>query len=168
MDKDVSRNKWIKAIILGDELPKENTVYELTEIDEQTDQQRKLFNPLCRLYFDSLCYPREAVDWLDLRDQIKLKLGAGYETVRFTTSDYAIHEIPFKKKDEIPDYVRADYAKGNQARVQLILKSMSSYSKKEMQTITDSMIREMIPNGVGKSCKSKKFNEILEKIKFQE
>ena len=140
----------------------------MTEIDEQTDQQRKLFNPLCRLYFDSLCYKREAIDWLDLRDQIKLKLGAGYETIRFTTSDYAIHEIKYKNKKDIPQDVIDDYSRGNEARVQLLLKSMRDYSKKEMQETTDSLIREMIQSGVGKSCKSKKFNEILEKIKFQE
>lgn len=167
MPKDGFKQPWLKAIILDGEI-KEQSVYELILIDEQTDQQRKLFNPLCRLYFDSLCYQRVAVDWLDLRDQIKLKLGAGYETIRFTTSDYAIHEIPYKEKNDIPKDVIEDYRKGNEARVQLILKSMRDYSKKEMTDITDSLIREMITAGVGQSSKAKRFNEILEKIKFQE
>lgn len=167
MEKDGTKNAWIKAIVLNGDI-KESSVYELTLIDEQTDQQRKLFNPLCRLYFDSLCYRREAIDWLDLREQIKLKLGAGYEKIRFTTSDYAIHEIPYKKKADIPKYVIEDYIKGNKARVELILKSMTKYTKKEMLTITDSLIREMIQAGVGKSTKARNFNEILEQIKFQE
>lgn len=167
MPKDGFKQPWIKAIILDGEV-KESTVYELTEIDEQTDQQRKLFNPLCRLYFDSLCYQRKAIDWLELREQIKLKLGAGYEKIRFTTSDYAIHEIPYADKENIPKDVINDYKKGNEARVQLLLKSMATYNRKEMQTVTDSLIREMISAGVGKSSKAKRFNEILEKIDFQE
>lgn len=167
MDKDSTKNKWIKAIILNGDI-KESIVYELIEIDEQTDQQRKLFNPLCRLYYDSLCYPGKAIDWLDLRDKIKLKLGAGYETIRFTTSDYAIHEIKYKDKKEIPQDVIDDYSRGNEARVQLILKSMRDYSKTEMFNTTDSLAREMIQNLVLNSKKGKKFQEILDKIKFQE
>ncbi len=167
LDRDLTTNSWIKAIILEGE-PKESTVYELKEIDEQTDLQRKLFNPLCRLYYDSLCHNRKVSSWLNLRNEIKKELGCGYEKIRFTTSDYAIHEIAYSKKAEIPKDVIADYRNGNTARVELILKSMSKYSKKEMTAVTDSLIREMIQNLVLQSAKSKQFQEILEKIDFQE
>lgn len=161
------KNDWLKAVILQGE-PKEGKIYELTEIDEQTDQQRKLFHPLVKLYYESGCHCRNVANWHELKDDIKLRLGAGYETIRFVTSDYKIHEIPFKDRENIPDYVRKDYAKGNKARVQLILKSMSDYTKKEYREISDSLINEMLQNSVLESKQGKKFNEILNEIGYME
>jgi hypothetical protein len=167
MEKDGTKNPWCKAVILNGDV-KSDKVYELTEIDEQTDLQRKLFHPLVKLYYESNCHNRKVSNWHELREDIKLRLGAGYETIRFTTSDYAILEIPYKDKENIPKDVIEDYKKGNHARVQLILKSMSDYTKKEYREITGSLINEMLQNGVLGTSQEKKFNEILDEIGYME
>lgn len=167
MDKDSTKNKWIKAIILNGDI-KENTVYELTEIDEQTDQQRKLFHPLVKLYYESACHCRSVSNWYELKDDIKLRLGAGYETIRFTTSDYAIHEIKYKDKENIPKDVIRDYNKGNEARIQLILKSYAKYSKTQVSDMTNSLINEALQNKIMETKSGKKFNDILNTIGYIE
>ncbi len=167
MDKDGTKNKWLKAIILKGK-PKENSLYELKEIDEQTDNQRKLFNPMVRLYYNSACHCQNVSNWHKLRKNIKRRLGCGYETIRFCTYDLKMRELPYKRKDEIPEDVQEDYRNGNIERVQLILKSMADYSKKEMTIIIDSLIKEMLQNQVLESGEGKKFNEILEEIGFTE
>lgn len=169
MDKDVSRNKWIKAIILGDELPKENTVYELIEIDEMTDQQRKLFEPLVDLYFYSNCFHGEFKTSLLLREEIKRRLGKGVAKYEYSDKDHKVIKVSKKDFDKIPQYVIDDVTNGNVGRITVhSMISTTTYGKKAMIKMVDSLIREMLINHVLESGQGKKFNEILTEIDFQE
>ncbi|MDC7221572.1 MAG: hypothetical protein PQJ59_16680 [Spirochaetales bacterium] len=157
------------AAIALDDLPEPGKVYELVEIDEASDKQRKLFEPLCRLYFNSFCYPHEVKTWEDLRDDIKKRLGLGYSHLEYVDENYQIVTIPFKNwKESIPEKVLLDFQGGNKYRLKGILRSTTTYSSNQFFSMTDSMIREMIYNNVIHSKMGKKFDSILKEIGFEE
>ena len=155
----------LKGIIIEGE-PKLTAVYELVEYNSQTDQQRKLFNPLVRLYYNSGCYSYPAGNWLELRDQVKKNLGAGFERYEFVNSKFQIKRT--EDLTAIPKYVWKDFRAGNDQRIKGVLKSMADYTRKEMITVCDSLIREMLNSEVMHTSQAKKFNDILIEIKFKE
>ena len=155
----------LKAVILNKD-PKIGSVYELTEYDEHTDQQRKLFHPLCRLYYNSGAYSYPSDNWLDLREHVKKNLGAGFERYEYADKDYQIVRV--KRLEEIPSYVLKDFTGGNKRRIKGVLKSMADYTRKEMILCVDNLIREMINSEVLHTSQGKKFQEILEEIGFKE
>ena len=155
----------LKGIIIEGK-PKLAAVYELTEYNSHTDQQRKLFNPLVRLYYNSGVFSYPANNWLELRDQVKKNLGAGFERYEYADKDYQIIRVGQLK--EVPEYVLKDFTEGNKQRIKGVLKSMADYTRKEMITICDSLIREMLLNEVNHGRQAKKFNEILDEIGFKE
>jgi len=156
---------WLKGIILEGK-PKLALVYELVEYNNQTDQQRKLFNPLVRLYYNSGVYSYPADNWLGLRDQIKKNLGAGFERYEYADKDYQI--IRVDKLEEVPDYVLKDFTEGNKQRIKGVLKSMADYTRKQMIDVVENLIREMLQTDVMHTRQAKKFQEILEEIGFKE
>lgn len=164
--KGNSQNKILAVIIKGN--LKNDAIYDLQEVDEYTDQQRKLFEPLCKLYFNSLCFTREVGTWEELRDDIKRSLGQGYERIRYSDSNYNIVTIKYKNKDEIPKDVIIDYNRGNLGRIELILRSTTTYTRIQFSKMTDGLLREMIVNQVLLTKQGKQFGEILEEIKFVE
>ena len=163
--KQGMKQDTLKGIILEGK-PVLTTVYELVEYNNQTDQQRKLFNPLVRLYYNSGVFSYPAGNWLELRDQVKKNLGAGFERYEYVNAKFQIKRINNLK--EIPNYVWKDFRSGNDQRIKGVLKSMADYSRKEMITVCDSLIREMLLNEVHHGRQGKKFNDILEEIGFKE
>ena len=159
------KQETLKGIIIEGK-PKLTAVYELVEYNAQTDQQRKLFNPLARLYYNSGCYSYKASNWMELRDQIKLYLGAGYDWYKYADKKYRVKKV--YKVEDIPDYVLKDFLQGNRERIDEHLKSMADYTRKEMISVCDSLIREMLQSEVMHTSQAKKFNEILIEIKFKE
>ena len=155
----------LKGIIIEGK-PKLTAVYELVEYKHQTDQQRKLFNPLARLYYNSGVFSYPAANWMELRDQIKLYLGAGYDCYTYADKKYRV--ITVKKVEDIPQYVLKDFISGNRERIEEHLKSMADYTRNEMITVCDSLIREMLLNEVNIGRQAKKFNDILDEIGFKE
>lgn len=166
-DKKGLQQKVVEGVLLSGEV-KLNSLYELKEIDEQTDLQRKLFNPLVRVYYDSAMYPYKADCWLSLREEIKKYLGQGIESVTFSGFNHEIVNVKYKDIKTMPRYIYEEYIKGNSKRFEEHLKSMRDYSKKQMCDVTNSLIIEMIQNEVLHSRQGKKFNEILEEIGFIE
>lgn len=163
--KQGMKQDTLKGIIIEGK-PKLAAVYELVEYNAQTDQQRKLFNPLVRLYYNSGCYSYPASNWLELRDQIKKNLGAGFERYEYVNDKFQIKRVNILK--DIPKYVWKDFRAGNDQRIKGVLKSMADYTRKEMITACDSLIREMLSNDVHHTSQAKKFNDILDEIDFKE
>ena len=155
----------LKGIIIEGK-PKLAAVYELVEYNSQTDQQRKLFNPLVRLYYNSACYSYPANNWLELRDQVKKNLGAGFERYEYVNDKFQIKRVDILKN--IPKYVWKDFRSGNDQRIKGVLKSMADYSRKEMITVCDSLIREMLQQEVHHTSQAKIFNDVLNEIGFKE
>jgi len=148
--------------------PKKDTLYDLVEIDEYTEAQRNLFESLPKLYFNSLCFQYEARNIIELREQIKIHLGKGYSKIKYTDHNYNIITIKYKDKNTIPRDVIEDYNRGNIGRIELIVRSTTTYTKPQFVDMVDSLIREMLVSGVLLTKQGKKFAEILEKIKFTE
>lgn len=146
--------------------PELGKLYDLKEFDIHTDPQRKLFEPLTTLYYNSGCYPYEASSADMLRDKIKIYLGAGYELFKYSDKNHKIKTVD--NKDKIPDYVVMDYVGGNKERINGYPKSTTKYGKKDFLKMTDNLIRQMIQNGVLLTKQSTKFNKILDKIGFTE
>lgn len=155
----------LKGIILEGK-PKLTAVYELVEYNSQTDQQRKLFNPLVRLYYNSGVFSYPANNWLELRDQVKKNLGAGFERYEYVNNKFQIKRVENLK--EIPKYVWKDFRSGNDQRIKGVLKSMADYTRQEFIEVVDSLIREMLLNLVLSTKEGSKFNNILEEIGFVE
>lgn len=163
--KQGMKQDTLKGIIIEGK-PKLAAVYELVEYNAQTDQQRKLFNPLVRLYYNSGCYSYPASSWLELRSQIKKNLGAGFERYEYANDKFQMKEV--KDKKEIPQYVWKDFRSGNTERIKGILKSMADYTRKQMIEVVDNLIREMLQTDVMHTSQAKKFNDILDEIDFKE
>jgi hypothetical protein len=147
------------------EEPNAGSIYILEEFKQHSSKQRKLFEPLVRVYFNSFCFPTNwpVETWEDLRDQIKMRLGQGVDLYEFVDDKLSIQRV--HTLGEIPDYVIEDYNKGNRNRIRIYnLISTKKYNIKQFYEMTDSLIRQMIHGGVGKSKVSKKFNSILDQI----
>ncbi|MDA3812368.1 MAG: hypothetical protein PF518_18785 [Spirochaetaceae bacterium] len=96
-----------------------------------------------------------------------MRLGQGVDLYEFVDDKLSIQRV--HTLGEIPDYVIEDYNKGNRNRIRIYnLISTKKYNIKQFYEMTDSLIRQMIHGGVGKSKVSKKFNSILDQIGFTE
>lgn len=166
MDKHKNEPGYIRAIIL-DGIPKIGKEYNLH--NPLSGRQRRLFEPLVRLYYKSLCFPDDwpVETWEDLRDIIKRKLGQGVEQYEYVTDEKGIKRV--KSLAEIPSNVIKDYNSGNHNRIRVYkLISTTKYTVKQMYSMTDMLLRQMIITGVGKSRYKNQFNKILDKIGFTE
>jgi len=163
--KQGMKQDTLKGIIIEGE-PKLTAVYELVEYKHHTDQQRKLFHPLVRLYYNSGVFSYPANNWLELREQVKRYLGAGIERYEYSNDNHEIIEV--KSLEDVPENILLDYAKGNNKRIKDFLKSCADYTRNEMITVCDSLIREMLLNEVNIGRQAKKFNDILDEIGFKE
>jgi len=162
------KHTLIRAIVMDKE-PEAGSIYLMEKLQNYSSQQRRLFEPLVKLYFDSLCFPSDwpCETWEDLRDLVKLKLGQGVYKYEYVDDKMTIQRV--KTLEEIPDYVMEDFHNGNSERVRIFsLISTTKYTKKQMYEMTNSLIRQMIHGGVSKSKMAKKFNVILETIGFTE
>lgn len=128
--------------------PEVGKYYTLELAEEGTERQNKAFHSLIQEYWASGASSRNAASFLDFRGQIKLELGAGFESYIYATMKGM---QTAKKREDIPDYVEERHIYG-------VLKSWSKYSKKERRETMDRLISEMIQVGVN----SKKFYEILD------
>jgi hypothetical protein len=162
----------IRALVLSGQCSI-GKVYTLTENTSYSHQQRKLFEPLVRIFFNSMCIPDQWVQhhnietWEDLREVCKLKLGEGVELYEYVDNQYKIHRI--EKLEDVPGDVLDDFHHGNHERIRIYrLKSTTKYTVKQMHNLTDSLSRQMIYAGVGQSKFAKKFNDILHEIGFTE
>lgn len=170
--------------VFSDGDPQVGLSYELTELSEHSAKQRKLFHPLCRLYYNSGCYSYKNVhNWLDLRDKIKRYLGAGFDRLIYSAEDHAIVTVKYEAEDEdgnkrkrtteeimamIPEPVLLDFGNGNKRRLKGELKSFADYTRHEVYDMTNALISEMLQNGVQTTKYGKKFNAILDEIGWSE
>lgn len=150
---------------LSIEQPEPGMVYQLEDAALGTNAQGRLFHPLVLEYWKSglWSYPgsgyRPGMTYHEFRDEIKKKLGAGFEA--FLYAD-VVGGKPFVKKvskfEDIPEHIRKD-----ERRRELIygrLKSWADYGKRERRMTIDNLIHEMLEMGVN----SKKFDEIMQGI----
>lgn len=162
----------LKAIYYESE-PEAGSVYQIERYETGSDKQRMLFHPLCKIYFDSFCCPYVGIKhWGDVKNHVKKYLGSGYDRYEYSDENHNIITVKPKKgekiQDLLPEYVLLDFLNGNKNRVKGFLKSTTNYGKREYAAMTDSLIREMIHNGVLHSKMNNKFNDILNEIGFTE
>lgn len=138
------------------ETPKEGMYYTLEDSVNGTQAQNKAFHSLVMEYFISGMHSYNVDNFDDFRNQIKKKLGQGFESFVFVE---VVNDKPVikdcAKYEDIPLYIREDPELRNLARGRL--KSWSQYSKKQRKTTIDNVISEMLQAGVN----TKKFQEIL-------
>jgi len=147
----------MKFAMVSGQLPKAGMKYALEEAESATGEQNRLFHALLTEYWSSGMSSHEATDFDAFRDEIKLKLGAGFEKIVYATiEDGKPVIVQVKRLDEVPQHVLKD--PDLKRMVLAKLKSWSLYSKKERTQTIDRLIAEMHQAG----CNSKKFMEILE------
>jgi hypothetical protein len=157
-----------KGKLEGSEEPKAGSVYVLEEFKQHSSKQRRLFEPIVMLYFNSLCFPSDWIceTWEDLRDLVKLKLGQGVNLYEYSDDNHNIQRV--MTLEEIPIHILEDRI-NNPDRVKIYdLISTTKYSQHDFWKMTDNLIRQMIHGGVSKSKMAKKFNKILDTIGFTE
>jgi len=128
--------------------------------DSGSLQQNSLFHSLLGIFYSAGLYSYPNVStYEELRNYVKLNLGAGYKSYVFIEStEKGIKKGRVKKFENVPKNIATD-ADGNKM-LWGELKSWSKYSKKERTSAIQNLITEMINLNVH----SKKFYEILETI----
>lgn len=147
--------------------PEVGKYYLLEDAVSGTLAQNSLFHALTMEYWRSGQHSYNANSYGDFRNQIKRKLGQGFEKFIYgdvvqdkRTGKYSpvIREV--KKKEEIPLYIREDPNFKNMVIGKL--KSWTEYTLKQRKNCIDNVITEMLQAGVN----SKKFQEILKGIDY--
>lgn len=131
--------------------------YVLEEAESATGEQNRAFHALLTEFWSSGMSSCKATDFDAFRDEIKLKLGAGFEKIVYATvEDGKPVIVQVRRLDEVPPHVLKD--PDLKKMVLAKLKSWASYTKKERTQTIDRLIAEMHQSGVN----SKRFQEILE------
>jgi methionine salvage enolase-phosphatase E1 len=140
----------------GPEYPAVGRSYNLEDAATGTDAQNRAFHALIGEYWKSGQHSYVAKNYDDFRNQIKRKLGAGFEAYVYVILENGQPIIrDAKLYDEIPAEVRADPEYRSLIRGRL--KSWGDYTIKERRETMDKLISEMIQAGVN----SAKFAEIM-------
>ena len=136
--------------------PEVGSKYALEEAESATGEQNRLFHALVTEYWSSGLSSSQATSYEAFRDDIKLKLGAGFEKLVYADlEDGKAVIVTVTRLDEVPQRILKD---SDLKRMVLAkLKSWSAYTKKERTQTIDRLIVEMHQSGVN----SKKFEEIL-------
>ncbi len=125
-----------------------------------TNAQNRAFHALVSEYFTSGLHSYSATNLKDFRNQIKLRLGMGYEAFVYALLENGKPIIKDAKTyHEIPEEIRTDPDLLKLIRGRL--KSWADYTKKERRETLDRLISEMIQAGVN----TPKFEEILEGLR---
>ena len=144
------------------DLPKAGSYYFLDDATTGTSAQNRLFHALLGEYQKAGTHPTVGGDdFATLKNWVKKKLGAGFESFVYIDPDEAhptIHDAA--KYSAIPERIRklpwkADIIRGR-------LKSWADYTMTERKATIDRLILDMLSNGVS----SKKFDQILEEIGY--
>lgn len=145
--------------VLGSQIPTAGMKYAMEEAESATGEQNRLFHALISEYWSSGAGSHKATDFEAFRDEIKLKLGAGFEKIVYATiEDGKPVIVQVKRLDEVPPHVLKD--PDLKKMVLAKLKSWSVYTKKERTQTIDRLIAEMNQAGVN----SKRFQEIMQGI----
>lgn len=145
--------------VLSGKPPTVGSKYVLEEADSATGEQNRLFHALLNEYWSSGMHSYPANDFERFRDEVKMKLGAGFEKVVYADIEdgkAVIHQV--KRRDEVPDHIMAD--PDLKKMVLAKLKSWADYTKKERTQAIDRLISEMNQAGVN----SRHFQEIMQGI----
>jgi hypothetical protein len=146
------------AMVSG-QFPQIGMKYVLEEAESATGEQNRLFHALVSEYWSSGMSSHKATDFDAFRDEIKLKLGAGFEKIVYATvEDGKPVIVQVKRLDEVPPHVLKD--PDLKKMVLAKLKSWSAYTKKERTQTIDRLIAEMHQAGVN----TKHFQEIMSGI----
>ncbi len=152
-----------KFRVLGSQVPTIGMRYELEEAESATGNQNRAFHALLTEYWGSGMGSHKATDFDAFRDEIKLKLGAGFEKIVYATvEDGKPVIVQVKRLDEVPPHVLKD--PDLKKMVLAKLRSWASYTKKERTQTIDRLIAEMHQAGVN----SKKFGEIIARTQTKE
>lgn len=140
---------------MSSDIPEVGKIYYLEDAAEGSLEQNKAFHALVHEYFRSGCHSYQAKNFDEFRNQIKRKLGAGFEAFVYAVLENGRPVIKDARTYEsIPESVRAD--PDLKLLVRGRLKSWSDYTKKERIKTIDRLISEMHQSGV----QTKKFEEI--------
>jgi len=118
--------------------------------------QNSLFHGLLSVYFISGLYSYPVNTFEDLKNQIKLKLGAGYKSYVFIeTTEKGFKKNRVDSYEDVPKNIAID--ENGKKMLWGELKSWTLYTKKKRKRLMRNLIAEMINVGVS----GKKFDEIL-------
>ena len=159
----VATGEVVQLLVQDSEMPEVGHYYFLESATEGTGAQNRLFHSLTMEYFKSGMHSYNADNYQDFKNQIKRKLGEGFESYVFIDMVFdgkATHPKMFevKKLEEIPDHIKLDIHMNDMVRGKL--KSWSNYTLKQRKKCIDNVITEMLNAGVN----TKKFEEILKGI----
>lgn len=149
-----------RFVVEGQEAPVIGSVYELQDWDDPTAKQGRTFEALVQEYWRSNAwsYPssgyRLGLTLHEFRNQIKLKLGPGFEKIIYIDPETNLLKECAKAAD-LPDSIKNSPNKSKLAYGRL--KSRSDWTKKELRTCIDNIISEGEQVGVN----TKKWKEIL-------
>jgi hypothetical protein len=151
----INGNEWIAD---SEETPVDGHKYHLIDAEEYTQSQRNTLELLIDEWFKSGIWDYDTIDKRKFREFVKRDYGQGFDRLKYVDDKYKIIEV--KTQDEIPEYVVLDFANGNKGRIQGVIKSTTSYTKKQLSNIIDNVINAMIDAGVD----TKKFHDILKEL----
>lgn len=137
--------------------------YELEDFDNPTARQNRAFHALVTEYWVSGHHSSSASNFRRFRDEIKMRLGAGFEKIVYAdVVDGKAVIIEVHRRDEIPARILADPDLAQIVKGKPL--SWADYSKKQRTDTIDRLIAEMHQAG----CNSRKFQEILDGMNKQE
>lgn len=140
------------------ELPIPGRRYYLEDAADYTPPMRRLWESLVDIAFKSGLFSIDTLDIYEFRETFKLRYGEGFARLKYVNDKNQMIEV--KHRDDIPDYVALDFAKGNRERIQGIIKSSTAYTKKQFGSLIDNTLDAMHNVGVD----SKKFADIIDEI----
>lgn len=149
-----------RFVVDGAETPIIGGVYELEDYDDPTAKQARTFEALCTEYWKSgaWSYPssgyRPGLTLFEFRQQIKLKLGPGFEKVIYIDPETNLLKECATPAD-LPESIKTSPNKSKLAYGRL--KSRSDWTRKELRTTIDNVITEGNQVGVN----TKKWHDIL-------
>ena len=147
-------------LLMDNELPQVGSYVYLEDATNGTGAQNKTFHALTLEYFNSGQHSYNADSYGDFKNQIKRKLGQGFESYVYVDAVFNEEETHYKmfevkSKDEIPKHILDSEYMADQIRGKL--KSWADYSKKQRKETIDNVISEMLQSGVN----TKKFQDIM-------
>lgn len=145
-----------RFVIDDDETPLVGSRYELEDFDNPTARQNRAFHALLTEYFVSGASSSTAKDFRRFRDEVKVRLGAGFEKIVYADwIDGKAIIVECKRRDEIPQRILDDPDLAKIVKAKPL--SWADYSKKQRRETIDRLIAEMHAAGVN----SKRFETIL-------
>lgn len=155
----VANGEYVQFLVTDDQ-PEVGHYYFIESATEGTSAQNKLFHSLTMEYFRSGMHSYNCSDYGDFKDQIKRKLGEGFECFIYAEigNNGKAYLQEAKTSDEIPNHIMKDEDMKGMIRGKL--KSWANYTLKQRKKCIDNVITEMLQAGVN----TKKFDEILKGI----